>query len=225
MNKEKLWKFLVVALLFSGQLLFPRPGEASEDGETEKYNIIPIGAYSYVSLGTQIVNSPGLALALQSQNSLYVGSYIYNSFEEELLFDVPEDYHRVNFLGDIHRGPLNTLLIFRSESDEPVSGGLRTFQLGTAIGYDLHFGSSSSFILGGGLAVSDFGVDLPDGRPMPVIPVPLIRYSNKGKVLNISFDFLTGPNLSTTLAPESKIRITSDMRMNRFRDAGDIIFE
>lgn len=222
---KKIAKWKITLLLLSITILLFLPNLYSADRDDRGYNIIPIAIYRYLSLDSQIVYSPGAALAIKGNKNLFVGSYKYTQFKEDPLFNVPKTYHEIDFLGDIHQGSWNTLLIFKSRSDKPVAGGLRTFQLGTAVGYNLFFGNTASIIIGGGIAVSDFGVVLPNGKPLPVIPVPLIRYSNEWKLLKLSFDFLTGPNVSLTLAPQKKIRVTADVRMDRFRDAGDIIFE
>ncbi|MDH5717940.1 MAG: hypothetical protein OEZ22_09910 [Spirochaetia bacterium] len=215
--KRILISFLLLVL--SGHLI------ASEDTKENEYNLIPIGVYSYASLGSQSVHSPGVAIALKNDINMFVASYQYSKFMKDPLFNVPSDYHATNFLGDIHHGALNTLVIFRSESDDPFGGGLRTFQLGTALGYNFFNGESSTLIFGMGLAVGDFGVELSNGKPLLVIPVPLIRYQKESDFIKIDFSFLTGPNLSMALAPKNKIRLTGDVRFDRLRDAGDIIFE
>ncbi|MDH5721197.1 MAG: hypothetical protein OEZ13_11390 [Spirochaetia bacterium] len=215
----KIFLISFLLLVLSGHLV------ASEDAKENEYKLIPIGVYSYASLASQSVHSPGVAIALKNDINMFVASYQYSKFMKDPLFNAPSDYHAANFLGDIYHEAWNTLVIFRSESDDPFGGGLRTFQLGTAVGYDFFNEESSALIFGLGLAVGDFGVKLSNGKPLLVIPVPLIRYQKESDFIKIDFSFLTGPNFSMTLGAKSKIRLTNDVRFDRLRDAGDIIFE
>jgi len=220
-------KTVLVFILLAGSSVFAveaNPEEIKEQKEAG-FNFIPIGIYGYASLGSQGMHSPGFAAALKKDKTMYVGSYQNIRLSEEPLYDVGRNFHAINFLGDIYHGAWNILAIFRSESDDPFGGGLRTMQFGSALGYDLFHGKKSSFILGLGIAVGDFGVELSDGSPLYVIPIPFVRYQTEGNFMKVDFSFLTGPNLALTLAPKSKVRITNDLRFDRLRDAGDLIFE
>jgi hypothetical protein len=84
---------------------------------------------------------------------------------------------------------------------------------------------SVSLILGGAVAVGDFGLTLPSGELWPVIPVPLVRFGIDTQWFVSSFDFLTGPNFSFTIAPKEKIHFTGDMRMDYYRSINDLICE
>ena len=117
------------------------------------------------------------------------------------------------------------LYLFKSEAEEPVIGGFQSFQTAGVYGYRLVHSQRASLVLGGGLAVSDFGIELEDGRTWPLIPVPLIRFTYESALLNADFDFITGPNLCLTLMPEQRFRISGDFRMDQFRDIQDLVFE
>lgn len=223
-SKKGLMAIAVILSLYNsgntGNSLF-----ALEATEEKGYDIIPMAAYAYVSLDEQSIHTPGIALAVQNDTKTYIATYQYTSLNEDPLFGVPKLYHAINFLGDLHSGPWNTLLIFRSESDEPITGGLRTFQMGGAFGYDFLFSRKSSLIFGMGLAGGDFGVELSNGKPLLLIPIPMIRYKREATFYDLEFSFLTSPNLTLTIAPQRKLRLSGDVRIDRLRDAGDIIFE
>ncbi|MDR1212295.1 MAG: hypothetical protein LBK40_08715, partial [Spirochaetaceae bacterium] len=63
------------------------------------------------------------------------------------------------------------------------------------------------------------------GAAWPVLPLPLIRFGIDTSWFVSSFEFLTGPNLSFTVAPKERIRFTADMRMDNYRDIGDLVGE
>jgi hypothetical protein len=75
------------------------------------------------------------------------------------------------------------------------------------------------------MGIGDFGIDLPNGEPLPVFPFPLIRLKLKTEWFAVSFDFLTGPNLDLTLAPERKIRFSANVRIDNYRNINDLIGE
>ena len=222
---RKIRKLLAFFLFCAIPTIFADPCEAEEENKDPGYNIIPIAEYSKVKFGERSVESPGLAIAVKNENNKFIGAYQYSEFKEPPLSPVPFRYHAINFLGDINHRPWNSLIIFKSQADHPVTGGLKTYQLGLARGYYLWDENNSSLVLGGGIAHGDFGLKLAGGKVLPLIPVPLIRYRKEWEYLSLSFDFLTGPNLSWTLGPRSKIRLVCDVRMDNFRDADDIIFE
>jgi hypothetical protein len=102
---------------------------------------------------------------------------------------------------------------------------LSTFQAGFGWGYEVIRQPHISLIIGAALGVSDFGITLPSGNQWSVLPLPLIRFGIDTQWFVSSFDFLTGPNLFFTVAPKEKIRFTADMRMDKFRNINDLIYE
>jgi hypothetical protein len=94
------------------------------------------------------------------------------------------------------------------------------------LGINLFFrGPNLSVVLGGGIAVGNFGIETDDGKNWPVIPVPLVRVNYHSDLLEARFEFLTAPNLTLSLTPGDGVRLTGDFRMDQLRDARDIIFE
>ena len=55
--------------------------------------------------------------------------------------------------------------------------------------------------------------------------MPLVRVNYHTDWLDTKFEFITSPNLSFTLAPRDRVRLTGDFRMDQFRDARDLIYE
>ena len=202
---------MVLLLLTGAAVLSP--------AEECNFDVIPIGSYTYINLEEQGVHQVGTALAVTTPENLVVASYVLSSFTDDLVFEIPQMYHAIDFLGDFRNGRQQYILIVKSSSDQPFSGGLRTFQLGAAWGYEIVTGDRLSIIAGAGVAIGEFGVE------SPVIPVPLIRINGGGKYLSGSFDFLTGPNLSLWLFPESRTRLIAEARMDKYRDPGDLLFD
>ncbi len=200
---------LVIFLMLTGITL---PVSAETD-------VFPILAYSDLILDGQTVHSFGGAAVVQKGESSLAVSYLNSQFLRQAEQDVPSAFHTVDFLLDVKKSRQQYLLIVKGSSDKPFAGGLGTYQAGAAWGYKIVNEDSVSLILGAGAAVGEFGID------SPLIPVPLLRLSGKWEYAQFSFDFLTGPNLSATLFPGSKIRISLDSRMDKFRDIGDLLFD
>ncbi len=214
-------KGLLISLIFVFLLTIPLIAQNENDGT----HYIPLLKYDFLSLDSQNIHSPGAGLVIQSDEVLFVGLYTRHSFKEPLLFNYPEVYHSIDILYDAQKNRHQYLGIFKSESDQPVYGGLKTFQTAVAYGYELIHRQNYSLVLGGGLAVSDFGIELSNGKPWPLIPVPLIRMKYSSKRIETKFEFLTTPNIDLTIGPQSQFRFIGECRMDQFRDIRDLIFE
>jgi hypothetical protein len=145
-------------------------------------------------------------------------------FTQEMSPDVPKRLHQIKaiFDGRIERHQL--LAILKSSSDKPFSG-LNTFRAGVGWGYEVIRKPQVSLILGGLVGVSDFGFDLPSGDPLPVMPLPLVRFGIDTQLISASFEYITGPYLDFTIAPKERIRFTADMSMENFRSIADLVCE
>jgi len=197
--------------------------------------IIPVG-YDFVRMEQQTLHNPaaGIGFILGEQDlpfdevdRSFFGMALYRPliFTETLYQDVPKYIHQIEAIFDARLKRHQLLFIFKSSSDKPVAGGLNTFQAGAGWGYEVIRRPHVSLILGAALGVSDFGITLPSGAPLPVMPLPLIRFGINTKWLTSSFEFLTGPNLDFAIAPKGKIRLLGDMRMDNYRSIGDLICE
>ena len=216
-TKVQLSVTLIVAwLIFGvGPVLADDPG----------LQVIPLAQYQMHSLESQTVHSPGAGILAVGENLLLAGLYSRHMFTRELDFNYPDAYHSIELMADGASARHRYLGAFKSESDRPVVGGLRTFQAAALYGYEVVQRPRFSLVLGGGLAVSDFGIETPTGDPWPLLPVPLIRAAWESRLLNANLDVITGPNLSLTLAPQSRLRATLDARVDKLRDERDLIFE
>lgn len=200
-------------------------GEEELEESTPGLSYVPMMKYESLSLGAQHVMSPGMGIALMGEGFMMTGFYTGFRFKEDLALEYPRNYHSIDFLVDGKRGPHNYLLVFKSSSDVPAYGGFETFQSAMVYGRKVVDGRRASLILGGGIAVSDFGIELADGTMWPVIPVPLIRGRYETNFVSASLEFITGPNLNVVLFPDRPLRLVGDFRMDEYRDARDLIFE
>jgi hypothetical protein len=213
--------FLLVALGAATAAFSDQPIEE----ESRKTSYIPVLTYDLLSLERETIHSPGIGLIAMNESVTAVALYTRHSTVKSSLEEYPDLYHSLEFLIDGKKERHNYLLIFCSNSDKPGYGGLHTFQSAAVYGYEVVGRTDLSITLGGGLAVSDFGIELDNGEPWPLFPVPLVRINYTSTLAEASFEFLTGPNLSLTLAPQKQIRLTADFRMDQFRNLQDLIFE
>jgi hypothetical protein len=185
----------------------------------DQLSYVPMAGYEIVSLDSQVAQSASLGGAILSPEATLLGLYSYRFFDTDPAPSCPDYYHSIDLLYDALPGRHQVVALFKSESDQPVYGGLDTFQAAAVYGYEILSRPKSSLAVGGGLAVADFGLD------WPLLPVPFVRLNHQSRLLDASFDFITGPNLGLTLLPESHLRLRGDLRMDEFRDLRDLIFE
>jgi len=195
--------------------------------------LIPYG-YDFWQLSDQNIHIPALGagvlygkqdLPFDEVERRFFGIALYQPmfFNQEPLSGVPKFLHQIDFLMDGRINRHQLLLIFKSAADNPIVGGLSTFQAGAGWGYEVIRQPSLSLIIGGALALGDFGLKLPSGGPLSFLPVPLIRFDVNTRWFISSFDFLTGPNIKFTIAPRERFRFTADMRMDHYRSINDLI--
>jgi len=214
-----------IAAVAAAAVLCALGAGAEEAGRIAYY---PLAQYEQVFLEDRPVLSPTVGLVAQSDGTdafLGVLTYTAHFYGGGLDSGYPDLSHAVNGIVDVKDGRNQWLGILKSESDQPVAGGLATFTIGCAYGYEVVDRDGLSLVLGGGAAVGDFGLELPDGSAWPLLPIPLIRFNSESRWLAAKFEFLTGPNLTLVFGPRSLFRATADMRMDRFDDARDLIFD
>ncbi|MFO8042913.1 MAG: hypothetical protein R6U25_06915, partial [Alkalispirochaeta sp.] len=186
---------------------------------------VPVAQYDLLALDEQTVHTPTGGLIALHDEDTFVGLYGRPIFTRDIETDDPDRYHSIELLYDRRRGRHHWVSLFSSQSDESVAGGWSTFQAASVWGYEVLRRPQTSIVIGGGLAVSDFGIELDDGSTWPIIPVPFVRMHHASPVVEASLDFITGPNLNVVLAPERDLRLTADIRIDQFRDIRDLIFE
>lgn len=216
-------KIIVTCLLvMSAMTAF---AETQDETKPKSVQIVPLVQVEYLSLSSQQIQSSSVGLMINSEDLIFTGLYTEHEFEEPLEYGFPSRYHSIDMLLDGKKGRHQYLGIYKSNSDQPVSGDINTYQAAAVYGYEMIKRQNLSLVLGGGLAVGNFGVETSDGENWPVIPVPLMRVNYHTDWLDTKFEFLTSPNLSFTLAPKDRVRLSGDFRMDESRDSRDLIYE
>ena len=190
----------------------------------DRTDYVSLFGYDLLSLESRQHHSFGAGGAILGEEFTFLGLYRRQSLAKIPVPDFPGGYHSVDLLYDTDRGRHQIVGLFKSESDQPVAGGWTTFQAAAVYGYEVVATDALTLALGGGLAVSDFGIELEGGGSWPVLPVPFIRASYESRFVKGGFDFITGPNLSLTFFPASQLRLAGEARMDQFRDERDLIF-
>jgi hypothetical protein len=208
--------FFSITILFT--LLFTANAEDS-------IQYLPLAKYDHLSLGAQQVNSAGGGLVIVSDEVFFAGIYTNHSLGRSPEPGYPEKYHAIELILDGSIDRHGYLAILQSVSNKPVYGGLHTFQAALAYSYELMTTDHVSLALGAGLAMSDFGLELENGEAWPILPIPLVRLSFMSRIVDLTFEFITGPNLNLVLAPDGRIRFLGDFRMDEFQNIRDLIFE
>lgn len=193
--------------------------------EDDRPQFIPAAQYDALVLDEQTVHTPTGGLIVLQDEDMFVGLYGRPIFTRDTDADHPDRYHSIDLLYDRRRGRHHSVSLFSAESDQPVAGGWKTFQAASVWGYEVFQRPQTSIVIGGGLAVSDFGIELDDGTAWPLIPVPFVRMHHASPYVEATLDFITGPNLNVVVAPERDLQFTADVRIDQFRDIRDLIFE
>jgi hypothetical protein len=193
-------------------------------------------SYDYVKTGDQEIHSPGLAFGITKGVADVPFNEVHKQFQvmalyqpfffrNDLLYVAPQTYHRAKLMLDARWERHQLLGLFSSETDKPLAGGLSTVKAGLGWGYELLRYSNLSLILGVLVGVADFGIDLPSGDPLPILPVPLIRFSYKAEWLTASLEYLDSPSLNFTIAPGKPVRFTGNMTIVEYRGIEDLLGE
>ncbi len=195
----------------------------TEVAGSSEFTVYPLGHYEMLSLPDATVHAPGGGILVLKNENFFVGQYATHIVDTD---DTdPTHFHTIDAILDVSRGRHRTLSLFSSSSDRPVAGGWHTFQAASVYGYRLVETERTTLTVGAGLALSDFGIESADGEVWPLLPVPFIEGSFNSRALAVSFDFITGPNLNVTIAPENDLNMTVDARIDQFRSVEDLIFE
>lgn len=186
---------------------------------------IPLAGYDSLVLESRSVLSPSLGAILIGENFSFTGIYTHSSFSTEEPKGYPEAFHSIDGMFEVHAGKHQLVSILKSESDQPIYGGWETFQTAVIYNFRLIENKSLNISLGGGAVLSDFGIDLENGKPWPLLPVPYISIKYSSANLEAGFDFITGPVFNMALFPESKFHCSLDLQMDEFRDLRDLLFD
>jgi hypothetical protein len=189
--------------------------------------------YEFVSVENQQYHAPGGGLvfmqgdqeppAEEERDSLMLAAFYRSYLLGENQDGYPNVYHNITSMAERKIKRHQMLGLFRSLSNEPVYGGLRTFQAALGYGYELLRNNSLSLTLGAALGISEF--DIGGDVTTPVFPFPLVRFGFTSSLIAVSFDFLTSPALDIVIAPEHKIRMNGSFYMVYYRDIEDLLFD
>jgi hypothetical protein len=220
-----------ITALFLAAFVISIPAFAEIRDAENQVSFIPLASYNYIRLNEQTAHSPnfGFGFMAGDYGNPYTG--IHRSFFAVSLYQpafftngvADSAYHQIDVLLDGRIERHNFFGLFHSASDRPVEGGLHTFYAGAAYGYEIIRRDAVSFIVGVTLTIGDFGIDMSNGDPFPVFPMPYIRLGFDTQWLDMSFDYLLGPNMKFAIAPESRISFTADMHMDHYRSIEDLI--
>jgi hypothetical protein len=212
--KGKKMRFILVAFI-----ILPAAGLFCQERDVF---FMPLASYDFITTEDRQIHTPALGFGIMKGKQDVPFTQVYNQFLtvamyqsfifKETSYSVPKNYHSIDFLFDGRLERHQFLAILNADSDKPVAGGLQTFAAAIGWGYELLRYDSLSLILGAAIAVNDFGIDLPNGDPLPVLPLPLVRFKLKTEWFAGSFDFITDPHLEFTLAPNRRVRLTGEAR-------------
>ena len=201
--------------------------------DDEGIRLIPMINYDFISLENQQINSPGGGLILfngdqepplsEKYNNLFIGLFYKSFILKEIMPEYSELYHDVDFIIERKFGSHLIQGVFSTFSDKPVYGGFQTTYTNIGYGYELIRKEKLNLTLGLALCAGDFGINLPNGNILPLLPMPIIRFNSNSPVINITFDF---PEFKLVLLPESKVRMTGSLHLDiyKFHDIHDLKF-
>jgi hypothetical protein len=216
-------------------LVLPGPNLLCDEPERDLFLLSRL-SYNYIKTEDQEIHSPSLAFGITKgaqdvpfneihKQFLVMALFQPFFFQDDLFYATPQTYHSAKLMLNGRWERHQFLGLFNSESDKPLVGGLSTFKAGLGWGYELLRYSNLSLVLGGIVAVADFGVNLPNGEPLLVLPVPFIRLNYKAEWAHASFEYLNSPNLGFTIAPGKPIRFAATMTIAEYRSIGDLLGE
>jgi hypothetical protein len=188
--------------------------------------VTPMARYEQFALGGQDIYRPtvGLEIASPDQQTYRVeaGYSLHRQGRAEGEHDL---FHAIDLSASRRSGRHQVLGLFLSESDEPVAGGIKTFQAGAGYTYDVLRSESQALSLGAGLAMGGLGLELPDGTDLRILPVPLLQYRWKTDFVDIAFSCLAGPDLAVSGPRSGRLRLDGYLGFRRLREARDLDFD
>ncbi len=188
-------------------------------------NYIPLFQSENLNVSEQSLQCQSAGFVIEKENFLFVGITSFTKFEQQPLFEFPKSYLSIDVLTEFKKNSSEILFIYKSDADKTESFELQTLQ--TALVYGHRFIDKENFqlVFGGGLAVSDFGIECSDGSTLPMIPVPLLRINSHNQLFTTKFEFITSPNLDITFLLSEHIKATFEGRFDQLRDERDLLFE
>jgi len=210
---------------------------AFAEEKTKDFSITPVLGYDYWRFEDQQIHSPSGGVIFtkgdlfppmpEEQNGLMIMGMYKQSWLMEDRKEYPDLYHDIQLLGIKAMKRHLFIGVLSSQAAEPFYGGLNTFTAGAGYAYEFIRKENISFYLGAAIAVSDFGIEFPNGTSLPVLPIPIARFNAKTSWADFSIEFLSNLTVAFTLFPESKIRLTGNIMIDPFgiNDVRDLYFD
>lgn len=189
--------------------------------------VVPIAGVERYSLDKRTIARPMVAVQARSASASDTGMLSASwtaHIREGASSPGPDEYHDASLFATYRRGRGQMLGVFRGASDEPVVGGVRTFQAGVAFAYDAWSGARSRLSLGGGVAGGGLGVELPDGTDVLVAPFPVVRWTWASESVSAGVDFVTSPSVNVSVR-HGRSRMEGTAGFSGLRDARDLDFD
>lgn len=203
--------------------------------DARDWAIVPMLSYGHLSFNRQGIHSLGQGMLFtrgdmvpplsERRDSLLIAGMFRQYFILEAQEGYPSLFHGINLMIDRRIGRHLFLGLVVAESDQPFYGGIRTFIAGPGYGFEFIRTENISLTLGIGLGVGYFGIELPNGESLSVMPIPIVRFNMETSLISVSFEFLTRPGLNITLLPQHRIRLVNSFGVNQFRDTRDLLFD
>jgi len=225
----KIWRYVLLIFMLSTMVY-------AQDTK-KNWTLTPLLNYEYLSFQGQFIHSHGEGFMFtrgninppleEERNSLLITGVFKQYFIQEERDIYPNLYHNINFMVDRKISRHLILGLAVAESDKPFYGGWRSFIGGLGYGYEFIRKENISLTLGIGLGIGDFGIELPNGGSLYVMPIPIIRFNIDTSFIDLSFEFLKKPVLNITLLPGCRVRLVNIFTVNQlpFRDIRDFIFD
>lgn len=198
---------------------------ATANAESAPPQIVPLLQHDSLQLDAQTLHASSLGVMLNTKEVAFTGLYTAYRFSQPLELGFPRRYHSIEALLEVTAGDDHYIALLSSDSDQPISGGINTYKAGALWGRELIHTPTLTLLLGGGLALGNFGVKTADGDNWPLLPIPLVRAEYQTDWIHGLLEMVTSPNLSFTLAPDQPWRLQGDLRFAQLRDGRDLIFD
>jgi hypothetical protein len=235
-------KTLIFFLFAITTIVFAQETETAKSLATENpppqkdWNLATMLSYEHFSFDKQSIYSPGIGLMFskgnlnpplsETQNSLLIAASSKQYILEESENGYADIYYDINIMADKRIGRHSIFGILASQTDKPIYGGLRSIVVGAGYGYEIIRKENLSLLLGADIALMDFGIDLPNGDPFPVMILPRIQFAMQKSWLDFAFTFIKEPVVDITLFPHSRFRFITKFSIPfALRDAQDFRFD
>jgi hypothetical protein len=211
-----MYRLIILLVLFClGTICFAQ--ENVEENNNSRLIFMPIFSYNLLSFENVKLHTPTAGLSLIKANALsqelFSISAIYNmNIVNGIQSDYKNIYHNVIMSVQEKIKRHSIIGAFIATTDKPLYGGLHTFNGIASYSYDLINGEHFSMDLGGSLIFIDIGINLPDGTPWLIWPLPSV--SLQWEYEWVGFNIL--PGIQLTIAPRKPVSFILSRKSHEF---------